>query len=341
MDNTKKSSVYDIIKYISVLLVVLAHSTRMYTPVGAIIPKNGSEMLSRFTTYIYQFHMPLFILISGAVFGLCLEKGKYSNIPGFIANKAKRLLIPYFFFGFAYVAPVMCLLQLTDQSFLEYCYKGIILSLNTRHLWYILALFFIFILAILIKPLLTKSRTSRFLVVAFSLILYLVSPKLPSEVQLSNTCNYQLFFFLGVVLNYEYTIIEKCFNKLFILFCLTPFALAGMFFFNPNRLTNICYIFIGILMIVFLGFCIEKMFTAFTKTYIYRIINKNSFGIYLFHPMIIYALYYFLGDFNINPYLLSIGIALVSLVVSIIATELMRVLRLYVLIGESGKRRNK
>ena len=51
--------------------------------------------------------------------------------------------------------------------------------------------------------------------------------------------------------------------------------------------------------------------------------------------MIIYVFYYFLGPMDINPYLLSFGIAAVSLVISIGATELMRVFRLPLLIGES------
>lgn len=340
MVNTKKSIVYDITKFISVILVVVAHSTRMYTANGAFNPLNDSQVLAFVTDYIYKFHMPLFILVSGAIFGLCIEKGKYTNIPSFIVNKAKRLLLPYFFFGIAYVAPAMCLLGLTNQSFLEYSFKGIILSLNSRHLWYIFALFFIFLLAIFARPLLIKSRKSRFLVLVLSGVLYLLSSKLPYEFQISTSFSYQLYFFVGVILNYEYTFVQKVFKKLFFVFFLTPIALAGMFVFNPNIITDLCYKFLGIIMVIFIGYCIVKWFEGFTDTYVYKIISKNSFGIYLFNPIIIYIFYYFLGPIDINPYVLSFGIAVVSLLVSVGATELMRRFRLYLLIGETKQINN-
>ncbi|MBE7055842.1 MAG: acyltransferase [Ruminococcaceae bacterium] len=334
MVETKKSDVYNIIKFISMLLVVLAHSTRMYTEKGVFHPVNDSMVLASVTDYIYVFHMPLFILVSGAVFGLCIEKGKYTNIPDFLINKAKRLLIPYLFFGIAYVAPVMCLLSITNQSFFEYCLKGILLSSDSRHLWYVLALFLIFVMAIIIRPLLVKSRMTRFIVLACSLLLFVVSSKIPNLLQSSAACSYQLYFFIGLILHYEYGFVEKVFRKLFLVFVLTPFILAGMFWFNPNSISNLCYTFVGIIMVVFIGYCIDRWCKNFTGSFVFKIINKNSFGIFLFHPMIIYILYYFLGPIDINPYLLSIGIALISLVMSVGLTELMRMLRLKVLIGE-------
>jgi len=63
-------------------------------------------------------------------------------------------------------------------------------------------------------------------------------------------------------------------------------------------------------------------------------LNKNGFGIYLFHPMIIYVLYYYLGKYNVNPIVLCLGITVISYCLSIALTELLRRIKLKILIGE-------
>lgn len=340
MNKSNESKVYDIAKYIAVILVVVAHSTRMYTGYGVFTPLNKAWGLFKLTEYIYKFHMPLFILLSGTVFGLCIDNGKYSQFLNFITGKAKRLLIPYYFFGFAYVAPTMCLLGLTSQSFIKYCYSGIFLSGNSRHLWYLLALFLIFILAIIAKPLIKGSRTTRFILLVCSIVLFWISDKTPYTFQISEAFSYQLYFFIGVILHYEYETFERIVQKFLYLFLLLPFALAGMFIYNPNTVTDMCYIFIGIFMVLAFAYFIETKMGWFTKKYIYTVIQKNSFGIYLFHPMIIYVFYYLLGNKDINPYILCFGIAFVATVLSIIFTKIMRALKLNILIGEPQKRKN-
>ena len=61
---------------------------------------------------------------------------------------------------------------------------------------------------------------------------------------------------------------------------------------------------------------------------------KNGFGIYLFHPMIIYVLYVWLGQRDIQPWVLCIGIAAAAYLASDYLTRLLRRCRLGVLIGE-------
>ena len=107
----------------------------MYTGTGVVIPYNASDGLNHLTNIIYSFHMPLYMSVSGMVYALCIhDYQKYQDTAQFLKNKAVRLLIPYLFFGICYVAPVMCLLGFTDQSYLHYCWDGIVLAHNNRHL---------------------------------------------------------------------------------------------------------------------------------------------------------------------------------------------------------------
>jgi len=60
-------------------LVVIAHVTRRYTGLGVVTPSIHSNLLSKLTGFIYSFHMPLFICITGMVYGYCIEQGKYKE----------------------------------------------------------------------------------------------------------------------------------------------------------------------------------------------------------------------------------------------------------------------
>lgn len=76
---------YDIMKVLLLVLVVVAHVTRMYTPVGAIPVYGCNEWLSVMTDYIYSFHMPAFIAVSGMTFSMSmrkLESNDYSKMGG-------------------------------------------------------------------------------------------------------------------------------------------------------------------------------------------------------------------------------------------------------------------
>lgn len=83
MSYCEKRNIYlDVIKGIGIFLVVLAHVSR-----------------HSITGVIYSFHMPLFFIISGYIYG------KYNKIEScrlFIQRKISSLLVPYFVLGGGY-----------------------------------------------------------------------------------------------------------------------------------------------------------------------------------------------------------------------------------------------
>ena len=86
---------------------------------------------------------------------------------------------------------------------------------------------------------------------------------------------------------------------------------------------------------ILLLFGISGYLPAGESSRLFRGLKKNSLGIYLFHPMVIYVLFYLFGQAQINPYCLCLGIAAVSFALSVGLTELVRKLHLGILIGES------
>ena len=329
-----KSKLYDVAKCLTAILVVVAHATRMYTPVGAIPVSNQSAFLNYLTNYIYAFHMPLFMMLSGCVYGHCIEQNKYSNILPFVRNKAKKLLIPYLFFGIIYVAPVMCILDVTESGYDNYVINGILLSYNSRHLWYILALFWIFLIFMLLRPLFLKGTRELVIAGCISLLLFVISRIVSCVFQIQAACNYQFFFFLGVIFNRFYNKIDHFFSKYYAVGFLLPIVLMTMFIFNPNSLLAYVYKVIGTGMIMIFCWSLLHWFPKIINNPIFCCIKKNSFGIYLFHPMIIYVLYHLLGQSDIDPILLSTIISIVATILSVYGTKIVRLLHLQWVIGE-------
>ena len=143
---TTNDNVWGIMKSLAILLVVLGHVTRMYTPQGLLHIGVYPSLIQYITSFIYSFHMPAFFAVSGAVYYINkVEKGKYSNQTYFILNKVKRLLVPYAFFAILWVFPTMWIMGYVDNPF-NYFFESYVLGLNTRHLWFLIVLFEIFII---------------------------------------------------------------------------------------------------------------------------------------------------------------------------------------------------
>lgn len=120
---------------IGILLVVLGHSY----PFGVPIP----AALEQLRLFIYRFHMPLFIFISGYLAGK-------STAPAvvYIQKRAKRLLIPYFALSLIAFLPKAMVQQYLNNS-VELSFWFLIRSeLIPReniwgHFWYLPMLFFL------------------------------------------------------------------------------------------------------------------------------------------------------------------------------------------------------
>lgn len=71
-----------------------------------------------------------------------------------------------------------------------------------------------------------------------------------------------------------------------------------------------------------------------SKTLPAKCILDNSYGIYLFHPMIIYLLYFATWEKTIPPILLASAVALISFFISLVFTGLVRKTRLCFFVGD-------
>ena len=339
MTKVKKNELYELGKIIATVLVVFAHAAAMYTEDGAYRAIVSSPFVAGVHKLIYAFHMPFFMFLSGCIYGYCIEHGKYRDTFQYIRGKAQKLLIPYIFFGAAYVAPAMVLLGLTDQTYWEYLVDGIFMALNARHLWYILALFWIYLLMIPVSKIRLDGIAKWVTILAISGVLFVYSRILHYRLdyrhfQISNALFYQLFFFFGMIFNELYAYFERIPNGLkMCLFAASILLLLTELLPGANVILGLLSKFAGILlMVTLLWFILGGVRRE--RTVVYKIIRKNAFGIYLFHPIIIYVLYSRLYALEIMPVVLVTAVTVVSGALSVLATIAMRKLRLNVLIGE-------
>lgn len=164
--NNKLSSTFhvewiDSLKVIATLLVIIGHCTyyNIQSPYGGIYlleysckSSLTSKLINYIIGFIYTFHMPLFMAISGMCFFLNLEKRRQS-FSHLVKSKWKRLLIPFLGVSIFYSIPLKWLSGYWDHSAntLHDMLFGQILLLGNTHLWYVLSLFWVFIVFYFIK----------------------------------------------------------------------------------------------------------------------------------------------------------------------------------------------
>ena len=321
-----EKTLLDRLRVALILLVVIGHATRMFSPMGVFSERIPVDpILSLITKVIYSFHMPLFVMISGYVYGICVQKSKdYMSFYPVVRKKILRLLVPYLFWGISFVAPIMIALSITKLSYLEFVRSGILLSLDSRQLWYLAALFLIFLLVhggrlvlgylkVYNKiPLAVKCLV--FIIVAF-LLRYL---PLPACFQISNAIYYLPYFIGGYFI--KRADLNSVLDRILLL--------VGVII--------ICYSLGLIGSISIVVFCSLLCLLKIERLPFFNVVKTFGMGIYILHPMMLYVIYYYYPSMTNSYYtiLYTIGSVLIVMWVSILVCKLIKRFKLSFLLGE-------
>lgn len=320
----------DMMKFWGILFVVLGHVTNMYFP-NAIVPMaEHPKGLMLILSFLYLFHMPLFVFVSGAVYSYQYEMlGKRYGLKRMISTKTKRLLIPYLFFGFVVMLPLMVCCGFRE-SFVDYAYNGIFLSKDSRHLWFVLMLFEVFIVFWVMRKIVEIIKLPKWTLLVLSFVLMLLSSKIPYIFQLNMTANYLFWFAIG----YDF-MMHKDNYKVFVLGVLFPGMILMLYLIENQHLNVRVPLFATVTAMagIMLIYSISSKMKGEGNSFI-GLIVKNSFGIYLIHVPIVYLMFYGFHGFSISPYLFSLIVFLISIGISIVLTFGIRKIGLKCLIGE-------
>lgn len=309
---------YDLLKAFAILLVVLGHVTNHYTDV---LPTKV------ITTVIYLFHMSLFVAISGIVFQMGCELGKYAEFIPLIANKAKRLLVPFCATALLVLAPTIVLLGKSKLGYLGTVINIFLGGEMVKHLWYMQALFWIYIVAYVIKRLKISLPIAFLASIAVSVGLHAIDVDTNQYLNLGMALNYLPMFVFGMMLH------SMCHGRI-VLWLLGCLLLGGIQIVSKSTVIDhiVSFLFsatiIGLIMA--LSDCAYK---CLKDSRALAFLSKNSFGIYLFHMTPIYMIRYWGCD--AWPLWVSVPATFgFSLVVSVALTMAVRACRLGVLLGE-------
>lgn len=331
------SRAYDAGKAVAIVLVVLAHVTRWYTGQGVNTPVQPSRPLALLTDYIYMFHMPLFIFVSGCVYGICIDKGKYKDNVKFLLNKIRRLLIPYYIWGMLVVAPLMVGLGFAHSGYLHYAWKSIVLAEDGRHLWFIFTLFMLFVVAMVLRPIILRYDLASFgLILIVGLVLFFVSPHVGYLFQFANICKYFVFFMAGVYVNH--LLATRNLSRAVLWIGIVGFVVLSVSYVLYYRvipawvfvLTGACG---GIAAMLALSWWLQSSPRIF-DSWLLRNVRKNAYGIFFIHVEIIYTAFKLFDGKAVNPLLFTTVVFLVAFALSDVLTFVLRRLRLGFVLGE-------
>lgn len=350
---------YDIIRIVATLLVVIGHCTyySIITMYGGINYTNIIQNydLTNAKTYsilcilirvIYSFHMPLFFSLSGSLFYLSLNSIKESSFKKFIHKKFYRLIIPFFLVTLIYSVPLKYVSGYYEESndVMRNIIIGQIFIQGNTHLWFLLTLFFIFVIALILEKLLISSCIKVLIIIA----IYLVGFRLENYVLIYDVSIYLLWFYCGYYFEKRRINVNNYIDRRGYLFeiIITSFFFISFIIMNyynfDKMLLNSIKSFIFSIITAMLG-CINiyiyshklTKFSYLSENKFYKNILSNSFGIYLYSDPINYLILYIIFRLtSVDMFVSEFGAVLIfiirlilTLVFSIIISEFFRKIR--------------
>lgn len=317
------------VKTMLMLIVVAYHSILCWSGNWFLaISVRRSEILAGIANWLNSFHIYGFALVSGYLFYyLRYEKGKYGRYLPFLAQKAKRLLVPYVFVAAVWVIPFSALFfpgQLTSNIYIY------ILGISPAQLWFLLMLFGVFLL---FYPLADFVKERQLLGAAVVLGFYgigLLAP-IPNVFQILRACMYMPVFWLGFKLRqWGSSWARQIPVWVWLLAHILLFAVSRyissyetiifkLFQWGMEFLLHM----VGALMaFVVLQQIADKVNWQNSK--VFAVISKMSMPVYLFHQQVIYVFLYCLNGL-LNPYIHGVvnfvGAMAVSLALSALLSK--------------------
>lgn len=339
----KKEQEYDCLRVIATIFVVLGHCTyyKISTSYGgidySIYADNGCIMLKcfiRITKVLYLFHMPLFMALSGALFYKSVQKKRYDTFLQLIKNKGKKLLIPFLVVSTLYSFPLKLVsgYYFYSTNLMKDFLIGQLLIQGNTHLWYLVTLFFIFVLAYEIEK---HFKGFEFIKILLFVLLNLISVGISIKL-LSNILYYILWFYVGFYFEPNRILLNKKINICACLYMLCM-IIGIYFFYHISVLSGILFLKNIFTLLIAGAFCLLTYMLAYiiskttvVETYLYKELRRDSFGIYLYSDswnyVILFIGYLVVGKNmfmnNIYATILYIVRFFGTLVISILVTKL-------------------
>ena len=267
--------------------------------------------------------MPLFVFVSGYLFShLYNDRKKYQDFIPFLSNKFKRLLVP-------------CLLFTGLMAFcLKQNYFDMIIG-SSYHLWFLKMLFWCFMGTWCIAHYIRKIWIEDLILVVSIFMMFI---HVPNILGFSQFFKY-FFFFIGGYMFYKYRrnlifIYNKrvgwCIILIYMILCLlcairylkNP-ILASYDIIHSDHIVVLSRYVLRPIMIL-MAFILVDWFiskSAISSKNIFNTLNKLSYGIYLFHMLMIQIIFKYLFEYTDRIFTVHYILAPLLMFVSIFLTS--------------------
>jgi fucose 4-O-acetylase-like acetyltransferase len=274
----------DLIKGIAIYLVVVGH-VLIYT-----FHRDSGRLLS----FIYSFHMPLFMFVGGYVAQLKYNKAMWSGFPKYLWTKFVALVVPYVVWGvlvwnvmdrYNWLSLGACGKFLTECVDIVIYYKG---------LWFLLAFFSLSIGFYLVCVVLKKSKSGGVISLVLLALIYLCLFKLTGNLLWKISLQYIPVFGLGCWMCgsekvYGWLTAKKTFN-----WVLPCFLIAASYY--QYEVNNWMKMVVGLLSApTFVWLCQHLEFGERVKGWLLKLGNR-SLSIYCMQGFFFAFLPYGFGD---------------------------------------------
>lgn len=263
----------NIARGIGIFLVVLGHSF----PDAKF---GNSAFYSYIDKFIYSFHMPLFIMLSGFFAYKVYEVTNSNDYINFITKKFKRLMVPYFLLSL-----IACPIKLymnkyaarpidVNSLFISILIKP--LEIPIQFFWFIYTLFLIFIIVPLFRKVPVK------IMVLITLVLNLAHIDITNTFYINGIIHYLFYFYLGLFFKEHYEKYEHFKGKTVVVIC-SLMLLVALNLLDVTGKTEYAFYslvtaILGIMAFVNISFIIKD----YGKNGFFSVLGKYSYDIYLF-----------------------------------------------------------
>lgn len=232
------------------------------------------------------------------------------------------------------VTPVMEVLRFTQDSVGRYKVNGILLGRNNRHLWYLLRLFCIFLLTDAVRRVI-RGRKAWWVVLGIAAVAAILYNHAPGISNIGSTTRCWVYFVAGVLFEMKGILRKETSKRIAVpvvvigAVILCGWTLLGSF---NDPLQRLVVSSIGIAVC----FLISALAVLLPEGRFYQVMHRDSFGIYLVHPMIIYILMSLVWRYGreVNGLVVVPVVFVVALGAATGVTELIRKIRVGAVIGE-------
>ena len=272
--------------------------------------------------FIYIFHMPLFIFVSGALFYKeCIREDiKFDDI---IRKKFKRLIIPYIVYGVTYNIIIKTLAKFYVLKNVPYAVIAeTLLGMNiTQHIWFLPTLFITTIIFYIVFNGLLNKDIKKLSIVIFVIALFSLHINITFPGVKYLPLLFIAFSFGAIFEKYRENIESKFKDKyLYIIIALIFFIIGVNLVIIGDKiritflsdLIQTLEVLNLILSIFFISFFISK-FEIITENKIFKLVNKYSFEIYILGDPLNYLIIFLISKFNLAYIYKTLGGTLIIL----------------------------